>query len=158
MLKPINVTQVNTFQKENDELVQIFRSMNFFFMYMHWPWKHKSWKTSEILWPQRFASPGWQALLHLIARPSLTNCQLNQSKDKVSFFACTCRSSTMHFIFLHVYMYQYVWTLKACYQLFPCLLSKNHLCDDCKYESICTQVNNCMCQSYYCHIHYSIYV
>ena len=31
MPKPINVTQVNTFQKENDELVQIFRSMNFFF-------------------------------------------------------------------------------------------------------------------------------
>ena len=30
MPKPINVTQVNTFQKENDELVQIFRSMNFF--------------------------------------------------------------------------------------------------------------------------------
>ena len=24
----------------------------------------------------------------------------------------------MHFIFLHVYVYQYVWTLKACYQLF----------------------------------------
>ena len=48
----------------------------------------------------------------------LTNCQLNQSKDKVSFFACTCRSSTMHFIFLHVYMYQCVWTLEACYQLF----------------------------------------
>ena len=41
---------------------------------------------------------------------------------------------------------------------FPCLLSKNHLCHDCKNESRCTQVNNCMCQSYYCHIHYSIYV
>ena len=35
--KPINVTQVNIFQKENDELVQIFLSMNFFFMYMYWP-------------------------------------------------------------------------------------------------------------------------